>query len=173
MDGLTRVTQRINIIERRFMLPTNQAPLGAFADVLAEAQQNSVPAALSSDQQSVAKLVEFSARQHGVDPKLALAVARTESGLETASISPAGAVGVMQLMPETARDLGVRNINDPRENVDGGVRYLRQMLNTFNGDVVKAVAAYNAGPEAVRNYGGVPPYAETKSYVAKVVSQLK
>ncbi|MPM20337.1 Membrane-bound lytic murein transglycosylase F [bioreactor metagenome] len=173
MNGLTRVTQRINTIEKRFMVPANQAPIGAFADVLAGAQQNSLPTVLNANQQNVVKLVEFSANQYGVDPRLALAVAKTESGLATDSISSAGAVGVMQLMPDTARSLGVRNINDPRENIDGGVRYLRQMLNTFNGDVVKAVAAYNAGPEAVKNYGGIPPYAETKSYVARVMSQIK
>ncbi|MGI6093383.1 MAG: lytic transglycosylase domain-containing protein [Veillonellaceae bacterium] len=172
MDGLTRVTQRINTIEKRFMIPANPTSIGAFADVLAGAKQKSASTALNTNKQSIAKLVETSARQHGVDPKLALAVARTESGLETNSVSVAGAVGVMQLMPDTARSLGVQNITDPQENIDGGVRYLRKMLHTFNGDVVKAVAAYNAGPEAVKSYGGVPPYPETKSYVTKVMSQF-
>lgn len=176
MDGLTRVAQRISTIERRFMVPV-QSQCSSFANVLAGVEKKSLnvdqTGATDLNRQKIASLVELSARQNGVDPKLALAVARVESDLAPNAVSPAGAVGVMQLMPDTANSLGVRNINDPRENIDGGVRYLRRMLTMFDGDIEKAVAAYNAGPQAVKSYGGVPPYAETQSYVAKVMSLLK
>ena len=96
------------------------------------------------------------------------AVAEVESGGRQEATSAAGAVGVMQLMPDTAASLGV-NPYDKRENVEGGAKYLKEMLDLFGGDVKKAVAAYNAGPAAVKNYGGVPPYKETQNYVNKVL----
>lgn len=173
MNGLARVVGRIGSIEQRFMPHINQPQNHTFSDVLSGVQQQNSAPALNTSQMNIAKMVEFSARQHGLDPKLAVAVASVESGLAPDVVSSAGAVGVMQLMPETAQALGVRNINDPRENVDAGVRYLKQMLDSFNGDVPKAIAAYNAGPQAVKNYGGVPPYSETKAYVAKVISLYK
>ena len=118
-------------------------------------------------------MISTTANKYNIDPKLALAVASTESNFQPHAVSPAGAVGVMQLMPDTARSLGVTNPRDPKENIDGGIRYLKQMLAAFNGNVENAVAAYNAGPEAVKQYGGVPPYAETKDYVNKVLGQLR
>lgn len=116
------------------------------------------------------RMVQATAGKYGVDPKLAVAVAKVESNFSANAVSSAGAVGVMQLMPETAKRLGVRNSRNPQENIDGGVRYLKEMLDTFNGDVRKAVAAYNAGPEAVKRCQDVPPYRETQDYVAKVMS---
>ena len=113
-------------------------------------------------------LVMQTAYQHGVDPKLARAIAIAESDMNQDEISPVGAIGVMQLMPETAASLGV-NPYDRTENIVGGVRYLRQMLDTFDGNVPMAVAAYNAGPGAVQRYGGIPPYAETQNYVGRVM----
>ena len=112
--------------------------------------------------------IEAAAGKYGVDPRLVSAVAEVESGYEQGAISATGAVGVMQLMPETAESLGV-NPYDATQNIDGGAKYLKQMLDTFGGDVRKAVAAYNAGPEAVREYGGVPPYSETQQYVSSVL----
>ena len=100
--------------------------------------------------------------------KLVSAVAEVESGGNQNAVSGAGAVGVMQLMPETAAGLGV-NPYDEKENVEGGAKYIKEMLDTFGGDVKKAVAAYNAGPQAVKDYGGVPPYRETQNYVNKVL----
>ena len=108
------------------------------------------------------------AGKYGVDPKLVSAVAEVESGFSQDAISATGAVGVMQLMPETAESLGV-NPYDAAQNIDGGAHYLKKMLDTFDGDLRKAVAAYNAGPEAVREYGGVPPYSETQNYVSSVL----
>lgn len=105
--------------------------------------------------------------RHGVDPKLVQAIAIAESNMNQDEISEVGAIGVMQLMPETAASLGV-NPYDEQENIEGGAMYLKQMLDKF-GDVPQAVAAYNAGPGAVQKYGGVPPYAETQNYVGRVM----
>lgn len=109
------------------------------------------------------------ARQHGVSPVLAEAVARTESGFNPRARSPKGASGLMQLMPETASALGVIDRFDPRENISGGVRHLRYLLDRYKGSVVLAVAAYNAGEGAVDTYRGIPPYAETRQYVEQVL----
>ena len=112
--------------------------------------------------------IHDAARTHGVDPRLVAAVARRESAFDANAVSTAGACGVMQLMPATARYLGVRNVFDARENIFGGTRYLRTLLDAFNGDLDLALAAYNAGPGAVEKHRGVPPYRETRAYVAAV-----
>lgn len=113
-------------------------------------------------------LIMQTAYEYGVDPKLARAIAIAESDMNQDEISPVGAIGVMQLMPETAASLGVDPYNKS-DNIVGGVRYIRQMLDTFDGDVPLAVAAYNAGPAAVQRYGGIPPYSETRNYVGRVM----
>lgn len=113
-------------------------------------------------------LIMQTAYEYGVDPKLARAIAIAESDMNQDEISPVGAIGVMQLMPETAASLGVDPYNKS-DNIVGGVRYIRQMLDTFDGDVPLAVAAYNAGPGAVQRYGGIPPYSETRNYVGRVM----
>ncbi len=120
------------------------------------------------DVASVQSQVSAAANRYGVPEWLALAVAKTESAFNPSARSSAGAIGVMQLMPGTAADLGV-NPNDTGQNIDGGVRYLSQLLAKFNGDTSLALAAYNAGPGAVSKYGGVPPYAETQNYVSKIL----
>ena len=117
----------------------------------------------------VSQKVTATATRHGVDPKLAQAIAIAESGLNQDDISEAGAIGVMQLMPATAVSLGV-DPYDEDENIEGGVRFLSQMLERFNGNIPLAVAAYNAGPGAVEQYGGIPPYGETQAYVQRVMS---
>jgi soluble lytic murein transglycosylase-like protein len=116
----------------------------------------------------VSSAIEDASRAHGVDPRLVAAVARRESAFRADAVSPVGACGVMQLMPATAKYLGVKNVFDARENIFGGARYLRTLLDTFNGDLDLALAAYNAGPGAVEKYRGVPPYRETQAYVAAV-----
>ena len=119
------------------------------------------------------EIINDAGRAHGVDPRLVAAVARRESRFNSSAVSPVGACGVMQLMPATARYLGVTNIFDARENVFAGTRYLRTLLDTFHGDLDLALAAYNAGPGAVQKYNGVPPYRETRAYVAAIRSNYE
>jgi soluble lytic murein transglycosylase len=111
------------------------------------------------------------ARQHGVSPGLITAVMRTESGFNRAAVSPKGAGGLMQLMPATAAALGVVDRFDPRENVRGGVRHLRYLLDRYQGSVALALAAYNAGEAVVDTYRGIPPYPETQEYVRRVLKE--
>ena len=108
------------------------------------------------------------ARQHGVDPRLLAAVAARESNYNPLARSAVGASGIMQLMPETARYLGVANPLDARESVFGGARYLRKLLDSYRGDLDLTLAAYNAGPGAVQRYSGVPPFRETQAYVKSI-----
>jgi hypothetical protein len=112
---------------------------------------------------------EASARSE-VDADFIASVIRAESGNNPHAVSRKGAQGLMQLMPGTAGKLGVKNSFDPAENVDGGVRYLRELLLLYNNDMIKALAAYNAGPQRVQQYQGVPPYHETHAYVARVIN---
>jgi soluble lytic murein transglycosylase-like protein len=112
--------------------------------------------------------ITTAARNNGIDPALLAGLVRQESNFNPIAASPAGARGLTQLMPGTAAGLGVTDVTDPAQALDGGARYLRQQLDAFGGDVTKALAAYNAGPAAVQRYGGVPPYAETQGYVQKV-----
>ena len=117
---------------------------------------------------STEEMLEAAADKYNVDPNLVKAIATAESDWDQNAISSVGAIGVMQLMPETAAGLGV-DPYDEQENIEGGAKYIRQMLDTFNGNVRHAVAAYNAGPGAVKRYGGVPPYSETQNYVGRVL----
>ena len=107
--------------------------------------------------------------QYHLDPDLVASVIRAESGFNPHAVSPKGARGLMQLMPKTASQLGVPNAFDPQSNVQGGTRYLRELMERYNFDIVKALAAYNAGPQRVEQYRGVPPYYETRAYVARIV----
>lgn len=108
---------------------------------------------------------------YGVDPNLVKAVIATESNFDPKAVSPKGARGLMQLMPSTARRFGVENIHDPQENIQGGVQYLRHLLDLFGGDLVLALAAYNAGEGVVQSLGRVPQYRETRDYVDRILAR--
>jgi soluble lytic murein transglycosylase-like protein len=112
--------------------------------------------------------ITAAAQANGLDPALLAGLIKQESGFNPTAGSPAGARGLAQLMPGTAAGLGVTNVLDPVQSINGGAKYLKQQLDAFGGDVVKALAAYNAGPGAVKRFGGVPPYAETQNYVKAV-----
>lgn len=190
IEGLNSIIHRIDELNMRFGINTanyqenvnktaatggveHEKPQrlenGSFATELDKAMsmesRGAVGLNISGDTNS---LIKEAAARYQVDPRLVAAVAQTESGGNQEAVSPAGAVGVMQLMPETAAGLGV-NPYDKRQNIEGGAKYLRQMMDTFGGDVQKAVAAYNAGPQAVKEYNGIPPYRETQDYVNKVL----
>ncbi|KAB2968058.1 MAG: transglycosylase SLT domain-containing protein [Zoogloea sp.] len=126
--------------------------------------------ALPADKRRNAQLVQKLAVRFNVDPRLALAIVRTESNFDAGARSPKNAMGLMQLIPDTAERFGVRDALDPEQNVRGGLAYLRWLLQQFKGDVALAAAAYNAGEGNVARYKGVPPFAETQEYVRRVLA---
>ena len=119
-----------------------------------------------------AVLFEEAADRHRVEPVLLAAMARIESNFNAFAVSPKGACGMLQLIPETAERFGVEDVFNASENIDGGARYLRWLLERFDGDTRLALAAYNAGESAVQRYGGIPPYRETQDYVRKVLGKV-
>ena len=121
------------------------------------------------DRQSLDQMVNGAGQRHQIDPDFINSVIRAESGYNNRAVSKKGAQGLMQLMPKTATQLGVANSFDPNANVEGGTKYLRELLEKYNYDVPKALAAYNAGSRRVDQYHGVPPYFETQTYVAKII----
>ena len=172
--GLDGVLQRIQELERS--LSKGAAPQAA-----APSQSPDFPSALNqalgpgqtpaSGNASYDGLIQAAASKYGVDQKLVRSVIRAESDFDPRCVSSAGAKGLMQLMPENCRELNVSDPFDPAQNIDAGVRQLKQMLDGF-GRTDLALAAYNAGPGAVRRYGGIPPYRETQAYVSRVMGWL-
>ena len=148
---------------------TNDILKRAIQEVNDARRDYSKPQIRTSNSQ-ILDMVNNVARKHGVDEKLVQAVIKQESGFNPKAKSKVGAMGLMQLMPSTAKSLGVKDPYNPQQNVEGGVKYLKSMLKKYNGNVILALAAYNAGPNAVDKYSGVPPYKETQNYVKNILA---
>jgi len=134
--------------------------------------RNSVACAVSPASDIQAAIASAAAR-HGLDPAVLTALAHVESGFRADAVSPDGALGIAQLMPQTAREMGVADPFDLRAGLEGGARYLQEQLGRFSGNLALALAAYNAGPAAVARYGGIPPYPETQRFVSRVLDLAK
>lgn len=132
-----------------------------------------LPAAKTALQVPFGSLIHAAAEKHGVDENLLARVIREESNFDPKAVSRKQARGLMQLMPQTAAQLAVKNALDPAQNIDAGARYLRELLDRYAGNLALALAAYNAGPEMVERYGGIPPFPETQRYVRRITTQLK
>lgn len=151
-------------------LDTSNTMGAILSGTLDSALNGTAPAAATTSSATITDAINQASARYGVPTRLIRGVIEQESGMNTNAVSSAGALGLMQLMPATAQALGVQNPLDPSQNIDGGTRYLASLLQQFNGDSALALAAYNAGPNAVRQYGGIPPYPETQQYVRNVLA---
>lgn len=175
--GIEAATQRIEEIQSRFAAFEKTAhanrvvdETNTFGNLLHEKMQ--LPSSAAQQSVPLENLITEEANIQGVNPNLVKAVVHAESGFNPKAVSPAGAMGLMQLMPKTAQELGVQSVLDPQQNVHGGTKYLKSLLEKYQ-SVPMALAAYNAGPGAVDRYDGIPPYRETQTYVQRVLQQFK
>lgn len=172
MQAMQRVAELENMVAKT-SAPTEKVSTPSFSEVMEVVPpvdftyQLQQPTKLSKG--DISNIVKSTCQKYGVDDKLVMALINQESGFNQNAISKAGAQGLMQLMPATAKSLGVTNALDPVQNIEGGVKYLQGLLNQFHGNKILALAAYNAGPNAVKKYNGIPPYKETQNYVKNIL----
>lgn len=164
--GTLLLNPQLKQVNANIINQTPQTSLNTALQEVMSAQANTTTASKSQ----ILNVVNQVAEKHGVDEKLVQALIKQESGFNPNAKSKAGAMGLMQLMPSTAKNLGVQDPYNVVQNVEGGVKYLKSMLNKYNGNVILALAAYNAGPGAVDKYDGVPPYKETQNYVRNILA---
>lgn len=154
------------ILDANMTEKTNSSP---FANKIFSSELNAV----SSGNTDIDGLIEAYSQKNGLDSAFVKAVIKQESGFQPKVTSSCGAMGLMQLMPATANSLGVKDAYDPEQNIAGGTKYLKGLLDRFGGDKALALAAYNAGPNAVKKYNGIPPYKETQNYVKNIMSMYQ
>ena len=171
LTGLDTTLQRINAIENRFqsLMSWGIQPDGDFQKILDKSISHTNHPTNTS-RAEINELIDKYADKNGLDSDFVKAVINQESGFNPNATSRCGAMGLMQLMPYTAEGLGVTNAYDAEQNIMGGTKYLKGLMDRFDNNKSLALAAYNAGPNAVKKYGGIPPYAETQNYVKKVLS---
>ena len=172
LSSLNVTLQRINTIENQIQSLASfaQKPDADFQKILESSVKNTKnPTSVSRNE--INNLISKYADKNGLDEDFVKAVINQESGFNPNATSHCGAMGLMQLMPATAQGLGVTNAYDAEQNIEGGTKYLKGLMDRFGNDKSLALAAYNAGPNAVKKYGGIPPYAETQNYVKKVLSK--
>ena len=178
ISGLDIAIRRMQAIEKQFAnLSDATNSSSSFQNILDaklnKVDDNSQNKVFKKDVESrteIDSLIEKYSSKNGLDKDFVKALVKQESGFNPNATSKCGAMGLMQLMPSTAQGLGVSNAYDIEQNIAGGTKYLKSMIDRFNGDEKLALAAYNAGPNAVKKYGGIPPYQETQNYVKNVLS---
>jgi len=179
-EGLERVFERIQEIQTRFFRPAQKSMhRRSFQQQIEKAQEQmfnenrvSVGKSTKFDITDFDPIIKKAADKYNIPERLIKSIIKQESNFNPYAVSRKGAKGLMQIMPETAKLLGIKDVFNPEENIEGGVKYLRMMLDRFGGDLVKALAAYNAGPEAVEKYNGMPDYTETKNYIRNILNYL-
>ena len=171
LTSLDITLQRINSIESRFqsLMSYGAQPDADFQEILNKSIENKTNSTETS-RSEINELIEKYADKNGLDSDFVKAVIKQESGFNPNATSKCGAMGLMQLMPSTAEGLGVTNAYDAEQNIMGGTKYLKGLMDRFDNNKSLALAAYNAGPNAVKKYGGIPPYMETQNYVKSVLS---
>ena len=174
LTGLDITLQRISMIESRFqsLMSYSQKPDNDFQKILnSKVEKSSNAQGSPASRTEINELIEKYADKNGLDSDFVKAVINQESGFNPNATSKCGAMGLMQLMPSTAQGLGVTNAYDAEQNIEGGTKYLKGLLDRFDNNKSLALAAYNAGPNAVKKYNGIPPYQETQNYVKNVLSK--
>jgi soluble lytic murein transglycosylase-like protein len=169
VSGMGANVQMVMIQALIKLLEKTLTAKGLSSDDLSSLKGSSAKTGTSTNA-SFEEIIQNASEKYNVDADLVKAVIQNESNYDPNAVSSAGALGLMQLMPATAANLGVENPMDPEENIEGGVKLLRELLNQFGGNLTNVVAAYNAGAGAVQQYGGIPPYQETQTYVNRVLS---